>query len=104
MRPLVLLLALSGCATNPKVFYYPKLGITVIKASPDLVEEFCAAEEGFYDNGMPRPRYAKLNGCFDPATRQIWVKWDKAGTLVHELAHADGYTNFEASQIHWDDR
>lgn len=85
---------LTGCAMQPRVYTY-SWG-QVIVADANAVARECTPEAGHYDNGAYRPRHARVNGCYKPWSKEIWLDYraDKY-TLIHELAHRDGYSDPE---------
>lgn len=97
-----LLLGALGCAMPPRVYDYPGLGLSVHVAGPYQVHKACYRHGMKKDDGGPIFD-EKINGCWKEDAKEIWVREDMPGTLIHELAHADGtYTKEEADKIHFD--
>lgn len=105
---IVVISLLSGCASfEPKAYFYPKLGISLVCADENSIDATCRTPGGTTDDyGRPYPTHTDgwtdKNGfyhsevifvpaCFKTAAREIWMRWgDWCDTMAHELCHAEG--------------
>lgn len=110
LAALAAVVLLSGCsAARRRVERYENLDLTVIHASPRVVEENCRhkglhrEDDGTYtgngalaaadQHGLTRYTPTKHPGCWKPGPREIWLSWDAGVDVVlHELRHADEST------------
>lgn len=89
MRPILLtVLLLAGCGFPPlRVLRYHDRDIII--ANPEIVDAFCSATEGKWDDGTPRAKGAPVGGCYQK-NPTIWLKEPpNAGTDLHENRHHD---------------
>ena len=90
----------NACAA-PRVYRYDNLGFSVSVGTQGQLLAACDVVR--WDNGEKRPPGAKMNGCFKPFTREIWLEdsCEGAKALVHEMAHLDGKFGAEADEVKW---
>lgn len=81
---------LAGCSGGYlRVYRYSDH--TVIEAwPPSLIDDFCSAEAGKWDDGRPKKKGASVGGCFEQRPT-IWVK--SRAALIHEERHFDCWKN-----------
>lgn len=87
------IIASSACAPHLIVKRYSDR--VVIKAwPPELVDQFCSADAGVWDDGTPRKIGAHVDGCMEPRPT-IWVRGDDA--ISHEERHLDCYAHSDSN-------
>ena len=94
-------LIFSACRSAPQVMRYSWGDIVI--ADGNTLDEHCSPIPGKWDDGKKRGQWADVIGCYDAATRQIWVEDSCAGAmaLTHELAHMDGVADPAKLGYNW---
>lgn len=77
---------LCACAVPPlRVVRYHDRDIII--AAPEVVDSFCSATAGKWDDGTPKPKGAPVSGCYQK-NPTIWLKEPpNAETALHEDGH-----------------
>ena len=92
---------ISACAT-PKVHDYPNLGLKIIRARKNVIQDRCNV--AYWDSGEKRePGKGDILACFKPIMREIWIQDNCVGAqaLIHELAHAEGIKDPKGAGYEW---
>ena len=101
--PILLAVALTGCATSKTHSY--SWGTISIHSQGDT-NRICSPVSGEWDNGQKRPKYAEVDGCAEQLEKgcEIHLANTASGakSLIHELAHCDGVADPEKAGYQWD--
>ena len=81
-----------GCAAPPRreLMRYPTIpGFEVVRTSDH--KEFDAHCPSSLESDLGIQTGRPAAGCFEPATRIMWIRWGYEAIALHELCHAAGF-------------
>lgn len=82
-----LLVVTSGCGTWERRVNYPNTDLVIVTTDEKSMQDHCFRPGQLHDSGIPVTIREQIGACYDRAVKQIWLAFNRPGSIIHELCH-----------------